>query len=336
MNNNEARQPCQEKSPPLSFAGRREKDRGTTRPFNTFGKYLRDRFGTVVSKVNVDAGFTCPNRDGTVGMTGCIYCNNNSFRPAGCSAAIPVREQVLNGIRYLSVRYGAKRFLVYFQPYSNTYASVPELERIYKEALSVPSVIGLAIGTRPDCVDEEKIEMIEALAKDYFILIEYGLQSVYDKSLRYVLRGHTYQTFLDAVHLTKDRGIHIGAHTIMGFPTETRDEMLATAEMLSDLPIGFLKVHQLQVIKDTLLSRRYEERPFRTFAYDEYLDFLVDFIERLSPEIVLQRLFAMAPNDILVAPRWGKTRQAFLLDLEERFARRNAVHGSKCSSSCVR
>jgi radical SAM protein (TIGR01212 family) len=299
---------------------------------NTFGGYLRKRFGTVVSKVNVDAGFTCPNRDGTVGVTGCIYCNNNSFRPTECRSETSIKEQIRKGIRYLSVRYGAKRFLVYFQPYSNTYASVSELEHMYRDALSVPSVIGLAIGTRPDCIDEEKVAMIEELAKDRFILIEYGLQSIHDKSLRYILRGHDYRTFLDAVNLTKDRGIHLGAHTIMGFPTETRSDMLAMAEELSTLPIGFLKIHQLQIVQDTVLAERYRQRPFGTFTYSEYLDFLVDFIERLSPEIVLQRLFATAPADILVAPKWGKTRQKILSDIRNRFVSRDAVQGTKCLS----
>ena len=298
--------------------------------YNAFGPFLRERFGTIVYKVNVDAGFTCPNRDGTLGVTGCVYCNNDSFRPSECKAEKTITEQVRTGIAYLAARYKAKKFLVYFQPYSNTYAPVSELEEMYAEALSMPSVIGLAIGTRPDCVDEDKIRMLEVLAKDRFILIEYGVQSIYDKSLRYILRGHDYQTFLDAIHLTAHRGIHIGVHTIMGFPTETRDEMLAMADELSNLPVGFLKIHQLQVIRDTILAKRYQEKPFPTFAYNEYLDFLVEFIQRLSPEIVLQRLFAMAPDDILIAPKWEKTRQEIIRDIKERFERRNAVQGSHC------
>jgi len=301
-----------------------------TTGYNAFGPYLRERFGTIVYKVNVDAGFTCPNRDGTVGVTGCVYCNNDSFRPSECKAEKTITEQVRKGIEYLSTRYKANKFLVYFQPYSNTYAPLTELERMYGEALSIPSVIGLAIGTRPDCVDEDKVRMLQELAKDKFILIEYGVQSIYDKSLMYILRGHDYQAFLGAVHLTANRGIHIGAHTIMGLPTETRDEMLAMADELSNLPIGFLKIHQLQVIRDTILAKRFQEDPFPVFAYDEYLDFLVEFIQRLSPEIVLQRLFAMAPDDILIAPKWEKTRQGIIKDIKGRFERRNAVQGSHC------
>lgn len=298
--------------------------------FNAFGPYLKKKFGTIVYKVNVDAGFTCPNRDGTLGVTGCIYCNNDSFRPSACKDEIPIREQIRNGVKYLSMRYNAKKFLVYFQPYTNTYAPVTELEEMFREALSVPSVIGLAIGTRPDCVDEEKIELLRELAKDHFILIEYGLQSIHDKSLQYILRGHDYRTFLDAVNMTKQKGIHIGAHIIVGLPTETRGEMLTMADELSHLSIGFLKIHQLQIVKGTPLGAQYLEKPFPTFGYDEYLDFLVDFIERLSPEIALQRMFALSPDEILIAPQWGKTRQEILRDINERFVQRDAVQGSKC------
>lgn len=297
---------------------------------NAFGPYLKKRFGTVVYKVNVDAGFTCPNRDGTVGTTGCIYCNNDSFRPSQCSPETSIKDQIRRGMSYLSIRYKAGKFLVYFQPFTNTYAPVAELEKLYREALSESRVIGLAIGTRPDCVDAEKIALLESLAKDYFILVEYGIQSIYDKSLDYILRGHDYRTFLDAIKLTAGRGIHIGAHIIVGIPTETREEMLAMADELSTLPIEFLKIHQLQVVRDTVLARQYELHPFHTFEYGEYLDFLVAFIERLSPNIVLQRLFATAPDEILIAPQWGRTRHQIIRDIELRLEKMNAVQGSRC------
>ncbi len=297
---------------------------------NAFGPYLKNKFGTIVYKVNVDAGFTCPNRDGTLGVTGCSYCNNDSFRPSECKSETSIREQIVTGVEYLKGRYKAKKFLVYFQPYTNTYAPVSELERLYRQALSEPSVIGIAIGTRPDCIDEEKLELLQRLANDYFVLVEYGLQSVYDKSLQYILRGHDYQAFLDAVNITAGRGIRIGAHIIAGFPTETREEMLAMAEEISNLPVEFLKIHQLQIIKDTVLAKQYMNNPFKTFQYEEYLDFLVDFVERLSPEIVLQRLFATSPDDILIAPKWGKTRQEIIRGIEARFIERNAFQGSKC------
>lgn len=299
------------------------------RRYNSFGAYMKKRFGATVYKVNVDAGFTCPNRDGTVGTSGCIYCNNDSFRPNSCRPTLSVRAQIANGITYIRKRYKAQKFLVYFQPYTNTYAPVDELERLYLQALSDPSVIGLAIGTRPDAVDSEKIALLQSLAEKYFILIEYGMQSMHDRTLEFIRRGHDYKTFLDAIALTKNRGISVGAHIIVGFPTETRDEMLLMADELSCLPIGFLKIHQLQVIQDTPLEIIYRKRPFPVFAYDEYLDFVTEFIERLSPGIVLQRLFATAPDAILIAPRWGKSRQEMLRDIEKTLEYRNTFQGKK-------
>jgi radical SAM protein (TIGR01212 family) len=262
-------------------------------------------------------------------VSGCIYCNNDSFRPGSCSPALSVGEQVQNGIAYIRRRYKAERFLAYFQPFTNTYGPAGELERLYEEALAEPSVIGLAIGTRPDAVDETKLRLLESLASRYFILVEYGLQSIYDKSLNFINRGHDYEAFLKALRMTAGRGIHIGAHIIVGFPTETREEMLAMAEEVSLLPVEFLKVHQLQVVRDTPLEIMFGEHPFHIFAYEEYLDFIVDFIERLSPEIVMQRLFATAPDSILVAPQWGKNRHEILRDIDKRLESRDTYQGKK-------
>ena len=295
--------------------------------YRSFGFHMKELFGTTVHKVNVDAGFTCPNRDGTIGTSGCIYCNNDSFRPRSCTSTLPLSKQISNGISYVTKRYHAAKFLVYFQPYTNTYAPVKELERIYREALSVPSVIGLAIGTRPDAVDEEKISLLQSLAKRSFILVEYGMQSMYEKSLRFIKRGHTYRAFLDALDMTKARGIHIGAHIIVGFPTETRGEMLMMADEISGLPVNFLKIHQLQVIRNTPLEHMFHENPFPLFTYDEYIEFVAEFIERLSPQIVLQRLFATAPDSILVAPQWGRKTQEIIQDIIKELARKNSFQG---------
>jgi len=297
--------------------------------YNSFGTYIKKLFGATVYKVNVDAGFTCPNRDGTVGTSGCIYCNNDSFRPNSCRPTLTVSEQIHNGITYVKKRYKAEKYLVYFQPYTNTYAPVDELERLYNEALSDPAVIGLVIGTRPDAVNAEKIGLLQSLAEKYFVLIEYGMQSMYDRTLEFINRGHDYNTFLKALELTRNRGIYIGAHIIVGFPTETRSEMLSMADELSHLPIGFLKIHQLQVVKDTLLEKMYRENPFHVFAYDEYLEFVADFIEKLSFRIVLQRLFATAPDSILIAPQWGKSRQEILRDIEKRLELKDTFQGKK-------
>jgi len=290
---------------------------------------MKREFGLTVYKVNVDAGFTCPNRDGTLGLSGCIYCNNDSFRPNSCKPTLSIAEQIGNGMHHIRKRYKANKFIVYFQPYTNTYAPLETLRGLYAEALKQPDIIGLAIGTRPDAVDEGKISMLGELAEKHFILIEYGLQSIYDKSLTFINRGHDYSAFLRAVDMTKGRGIHIGAHLIAGFPTETREEMLAMAEEISSLGIGFLKVHQLQVVKDTPLADLYKEKPFYTFGYEEYVDFIVDFIERTSPDIVFQRLFATAPDSILVAPDWGKSRHKMLSDIEKRLEARDTHQGLK-------
>ena len=297
--------------------------------YRSFGTFMRTKFGFTVYKVNVDAGFTCPNRDGTLGLSGCIYCNNDSFRPNSCKPTLSLAEQIGNGINHIKKRYKANKFIVYFQPYTNTYAPIETLRELYTEALTQPDIIGLAIGTRPDAIDEQKISMLEELAQKHFILIEYGLQSIYDKSLTFINRGHDYAAFLKAVNMTRNRGIHIGAHLIAGFPTETREEMLAMAEEISSLGIGFLKVHQLQVIKDTPLADMYKENPFYTFGYGEYVDFIVDFIERTSPDIVFQRLFATAPESILIAPDWGKSRHRMLSDIEKRLEARDTYQGSK-------
>ncbi|MBA4373852.1 MAG: TIGR01212 family radical SAM protein [Thermodesulfovibrio sp.] len=297
--------------------------------YNSFGPFMRKKFGQTVYKVNVDAGFTCPNRDGTLGVTGCIYCNNDSFRPNSCKPSLSISEQVQAGIGHVKKRYKADKFLVYFQAYTNTYAPLAELEKMYSEALSHPDVLGLAIGTRPDAVDEEKIAMLQDLASRYYILIEYGLQSIYDRSLEYINRGHNYQAFLDAVEMTKNRNIAIGAHLIVGFPTETREEMLAMADTISRLPVQFLKVHQLQIVRETPLAGMYQEKPFHVFEYEEYLDFVVDFIERTSPEIVFQRLYATAPDAILIAPEWGRNRHRILQDIEKRLVLRQTHQGSK-------
>jgi hypothetical protein len=299
------------------------------RRYNAFGTYMKNRFGSAVYKVSVDAGFACPNRDGTIGTSGCIFCNNESFRPNSCNPSLTVSEQISNGISFIRRRYKAEKFLAYFQPYTNTYASVDKLESLYTEALANPEVIGLAIGTRPDMVDDRKIGLIQSLAEKYFVLIEYGMQSIYDKSLQFINRGHDYRTFLSALEMTGKRNILIGAHIILGFPTETREEMLAMADELSHLPVDFLKIHHLQVIKNTPLAALYHENPFPVFSYDEYIDFVTEFLERLSARIVLQRLFAASPGDLLIAPKWQRSGQETIRDIERTLVSKDTWQGKK-------
>ncbi|MGQ9569906.1 MAG: TIGR01212 family radical SAM protein [Thermodesulfovibrionales bacterium] len=295
--------------------------------YNSFGSFMKKKFDTSVYKVSVDAGFSCPNRNGTISKIGCIYCNNDSFRPVSSEPGMSLSKQIRNGIVHIRNRYKAEKFLIYFQPYTNTYAPVDVLERLYNEALSEPSVIGLAIGTRPDCIDSQKILLLKELAKSHFILIEYGMQSMYDKTLEFINRGHNYNTFLRAIEMTKDKGIYIGTHIILGFPTESKEEMLLIADVVSRIGIDFLKIHHLQVIKDTPLEIMYREKPFHLFEYHEYVDFVTDFIGRLSPKIVIQRLFATAPDKMLIAPQWGKNRQEILRDIEKRLEYKDIYQG---------
>src|SRR5436309_2406774 len=257
--------------------------------YNGYGAFLRERFGCRVYKVIVDAGFTCPNRDGTVAIGGCTYCNNDSFRPQAVSRLEPMAEQVEGGIAYLRRRYRARKFIVYFQPFTNTHAPLEKLVPLYESALRHPDVVGLSVGTRPDCVDEAKLAWFEQLAQRYFVTLEYGLESIYDQTLVRINRGHDFQCWLNAIRLTRNRGIAIGTHLILGFPWESRDEMLAMAGAVSEVGLDFLKLHHLHVVRHTALGREYERRPFALMGYQEYLDLVVDFLERLDPRLRIER-----------------------------------------------
>lgn len=295
--------------------------------YNNYNSYLKEKFGCRVHKVSVDVGFTCPNRDGKVAIGGCIYCNNDSFVPSYARSSLSLQDQIRIGMEYLKKRFKAEKFIIYFQAYTNTYDKIERLEKLYREALDNENVVGLAIGTRSDCVDEEKIKLFEDLAKDWFVSIEYGIESIYDKTLEYMNRGHNYKSIIDAIRITKERGIHIGAHIIVGFPTETRDEMLQMADEISRLKIDFLKVHNLHVVKNTPLARMYAKDPFHVFNYEEYIDLISRFIEQLSPKIVLERLFTDTPQDLLIAPRWNKTHTEILRGIEMELERRNTYQG---------
>ena len=297
------------------------------RRYNNYNTYLKEKFGCRVHKVSVDVGFTCPNRDGKAAIGGCIYCNNDSFVPSYARSSLSLQEQIRTGMEYLKKRFKAEKFIIYFQAYTNTYDKIEKLEKLYREALDNENVVGLAIGTRSDCVDKDKIKLFEDLAKDWFVSIEYGIESIYDKTLEYMNRGHNYKTIIDAIRITKERGIHIGAHIIVGFPTETRDEMLQMADEISRLKIDFLKVHNLHVVKNTPLARMYAKDPFHIFNYEEYIDFISRFIEQLSPKIVLERLFTDTPQDLLIAPRWNKTHAEILRGIEMELERRNTYQG---------
>ena len=297
--------------------------------FRSYNKWLQKKFGERVYKVIVDAGFTCPNRDGTVAVGGCAYCNNNSFRPPSAIKTDPIRDQVREGIEYIRKRFDAHKFIIYFQPFTNTYAETGHLRELYTDAIDHPEVVGLAIGTRPDCVDEEKIRMIDEIAQRTFVSLEFGVESIYDDTLRRVNRGHDYATFLRAMELTRRRSIHIGAHLILGFPWETREQWLAMVDEMSRAGVDALKIHHLHLVRGTALATEYARRPFRVLGYEEYLDLLCDFIERLDPRIVIERMFGEAPLALLVAPNWRRTKNDLVRDIQRRFEERDVWQGSK-------
>ncbi len=301
--------------------------------YNGYGPFLRARFGCRVYKVIVDAGFTCPNRDGTVAVGGCTYCNNDSFRPESVRRLSSVREQVAQGIEYLRRRYRAEKFIVYFQPFTNTHAPLDRLAPLYGQALDHPDVVGLSIGTRPDCVDEAKIAWFENLAQSCFLTLEYGLESIYDETLVRINRGHDYQCWLGAVERTRGRGIWLCTHLILGFPWESHEQILAMAGAISGHGIDFLKLHHLHVVRHTAMGREYLARPFPLLGYQEYLDLLVSFLERLNPAIRIERLFGLAPEDQLLGPHWQKTKAEIQYDIERTLANRGTWQGRLYRSS---
>jgi radical SAM protein (TIGR01212 family) len=299
----------------------------TTDRFRSYNKWLKNKFGERVYKVIVDGGFTCPNRDGTVAVGGCAYCNNNSFRPPSAIKTDPIRQQVQEGIAYIRKRFDAHKFIIYFQPFSNTYADTEFLRDLYVNAIDHPEVVGLAIGTRPDCVDREKIAMIQEIAQRTFVSLEFGVESIYDDTLRRVNRGHDYPTFLYAMELTRGRGIHIGAHLILGFPWETREQWVAMADEMSTVGIDAIKIHHLHIVRGTALAAEFLRNPFRVLEYEEYLDVLCDFLERLHPNIIIERLFGEAPFGLLVAPTWRRNKNDLVRDITKKFEQRDVRQG---------
>lgn len=284
---------------------------GHNRRYNSYSDYFKQSFGERVQKVAVDAGFTCPNRDGSKGRGGCTYCDNDSFNPSYCQPEKSITLQIEEGIEFHSRRYRkAKSFLAYFQPYSNTYAPVDRLKCLYGEALQIPGVVGLVIGSRPDCVDDEILDYIAELSRSYYVILELGLESCYDKTLQKINRGHGWAESVEAIHRAASRGIKVGAHMIFGLPGESRDEMMAEAEIISDLPLDNIKFHQLQIIKGTQMAADYLEHPesFNLFSMDDYLAFMIRFLERLNPAIVVERFAGEVPPRFLVSAPWSNLR----------------------------
>ncbi len=284
---------------------------GHNRRYNSYSEYFRREFGTRVQKVTIDAGFTCPNRDGTKGIGGCTYCNNDAFNPSYCQPNKSITQQITEGIEFHQVRYRrSKNYLAYFQAYSNTYSSLQQLKMLYNEALAFPGVIGLVIGTRPDCIDDAKLQYFSELAKSHYVIIEYGIESCYNRTLQSINRGHTFEESELAIRKTAEYGIHTGAHLIFGLQGETEAEMLAEAAIVSKLPLDTIKFHQLQIIKGTAMAQEYAENParFQLFTMEKYIDFIVRFTERLNPKFVIERFTGEAPPRFQAGPTWGSLR----------------------------
>ncbi len=303
------------------------------RRFNAAPQYFRKQFGGRLQKVSIDAGFSCPNRDGSLGTGGCTFCNNQAFNPAYCDPGIPVRQQVEQGIRFHRERYHKPaQYLAYFQAFSNTHAPVGQLRALYEEALNVPEVAGLAIGTRPDCLDEAKLDLLAELAQRALVFLEIGIESCHDRSLRRVRRGHDYACAVRAIRAAAAQGLHVGSHVIFGLPGESRADWLAMAPALSTLPLKTLKCHQLQLLEGTALLSDYARRP-EDFDFPEladYLDFLADFLELLRPDIVVERFFAEAPPQLNRSPlQWPFRNDQLLQKLEQHLEARNTWQGRK-------
>ncbi len=294
---------------------------GHNRRFNSYSEYFKKEFGERVQKVSVDAGFTCPNRDGSLAFGGCTYCNNDAFNPSYCSSTKSITQQLAEGIEFHLKRYRrANKYLAYFQTYSNTYGKLEHLKKIYAEALNHPKVIGLVIGTRPDCIDDEKLKYFQELNKDKYIILEYGIESCYNKTLKKINRQHTFEQSVEAIERTASFGIKTGAHIIFGLPEETREEMLQEATILSELPLNNIKFHQLQIIKNTAMAKNYVGSPknFNLFSLEDYIEFIIKFIEKLNPEFIIERFTGEVPPRFLAGPNWGLIRNDQINSLIEK------------------
>lgn len=286
------------------------------KPYRDFASWITRFFPFKVQKISIDAGFSCPNRDGRISHGGCTFCDNRTFNPSYCDGKKTVTEQLEDGKRFFSRKYPDMKYIAYFQAFSNTYAPLGRLKSLYEEALAVDDVVGIIIGTRPDCIDDEKIAYLGELAKRTFVMVEYGVESVYDEVLERVNRGHTFAQSREAIEKTHRAGILTGAHVILGLPGETREMTIRSAETISSLPIDILKIHQLQIIKGTRMAE--EKEKIKTFELDEYIDLLCEYIHHLRPTLVLERFVSQSPQELLIAPKWGLKNHEFTHKLLKR------------------
>lgn len=303
----------------------------TKKPYKEFPELLSELFTYKVQKISVNAGFTCPNRDGSKGYGGCTYCNNQSFSPGYGKPKKTITEQMGDGIQFFSHKYPEMKYLAYFQSYTNTYDPVEDLISKYEEALAYPNVVGLIVGTRPDCMPDKLLDYFEELSKKTFVLIEYGVESTLNTTLDNINRLHSWEESIEAIIKTADRGLRVGAHMILGLPGETHEDYLNHARKLSQLPITTIKLHQLQIIRGTVMAKQYKDNPemFHIFESDEYVDLCIDFAEVLNPNIYIERFASQSPKQLLIAPDWGLKNYELVYKIVKRFEERGTWQGKK-------
>ena len=300
----------------------------TDKRYNQFSAHLKNKFGVKVYKITLDAGFSCPNRDGTISTGGCIFCDEGGSFSQAHSNLLSIEEQVKTGAEKLKNRFKAQKFMSYFQAFSNTYKPVKELEKIYNSALNHPDVVGISIGTRPDCIDDEKIKLISNFKDDYYTWIEYGLQSIHDKTLKKINRGHDFDCFLKAYEKTKEAGINVCAHVIFGL-WETHDEIMQTAQKLAQLEVDGVKIHMLCALEGTKLARIYKDGGITFMDEDEYVETVCDFLEYLPKKTTIHRLAGNGLSTELIAPKWLGKKFDCLNKIDREFINRNSYQGSK-------
>jgi radical SAM protein (TIGR01212 family) len=290
-----------------------------------YGTWIRHRFPFRVQKISIDAGFTCPNRDGRISMGGCIYCDNRTFNPAYCQRKDSITQQLEAGKQFFARKYPEMKYLAYFQAYTNTYASISHLRELYEEALSVKDIVGIVIGTRPDCISDELLDYLEDLNRRTFLIVEYGVESANDDTLRRINRGHSFAQSRLAIEKTHQRGILTGAHIILGLPGEDAQENLRQAPLISSLPIDILKIHQMQIIRDTRLADEFEREPFHIYSVNEYIELIANYIQRLRKDLVLERFVSQSPKELLITPQWGLKNHEFT-DLLNNYLKNHQIH----------
>jgi len=307
----------------------------TGKRYLNYASFIKLRFGQRVQKISLDIGFSCPNRDGSKGYGGCTYCNNNTFNPDYCAPEKSIKTQLEDGISFFAKKYKDQKYLAYFQAYTNTYAELDALKKLYKEALDVSGVIGLVIGTRPDCISEELIEYLSLLAKNYYISLEFGVESTLNKTLLKVNRCHTFEDTIHAYKLCKNKGIDLGAHLIIGLPGESRQELLEHAKRISKLPIQTLKLHHLQIVKNSIMAVQHKRNPedFNLFTAETYIDFISEFITYVHPDIIIERFISEAPLDLLIAPKWnGLKNFEIVAKIDKNLTNKNLWQGKNYNS----